>query len=64
MSDSEFAKSSVIEFVVPETSDLDIEEILQDATEQDDASSLISTIPQRPLLYFGKHSGWSNRLRL
>jgi hypothetical protein len=54
MSDAEFAKNSILEISVPQASDLDIEEILQ-AAEDEDASTLISSIPQRSLLFFGKN---------
>ena len=55
MSDAEFAKNSVLDILIPETTDLDIEEALSsiDETRESDDTALISSIPQRSLLYFG-----------
>lgn len=53
--DNEFAKSSVLDILIPESSNLDIEEALgstESAREADDLA-LITTIPQRSLLFFG-----------
>ena len=52
MSDVDFVKSSTLEIVVPDASDLDIEETLRLAADKDE-SALISSISQRNLLFFG-----------
>ena len=52
MADAEFAKTSSLEISFPASSDLSIEDILEEAAEQDE-STLISSIPQRNLLFFG-----------
>ena len=52
MSDVDFVKSSTLEIVVPDASDLDIEETLRIAADKDE-STLISSISQRSLLFFG-----------
>ena len=52
MSDVDFVKSSTLEIVVPDSSDLDIEETLRLAADEDE-STLISSISQRSLLFFG-----------
>ena len=56
MSDAEFARTSVLDILIPEVTDLDIEEALSsvEETSQSDESALISAIPQRSLLYFGR----------
>lgn len=57
-SSAEFAENSVLDFLIPHTSEVDIEEALGSSeTAQDaDDSALITSIPQRNLLFFGMHS--------
>ena len=50
-----FAEDSLLDILIPEASDLDIEEALASSspsTEADD-SALITSIPQRTVLFFG-----------
>ncbi|GMF96598.1 unnamed protein product [Aspergillus oryzae] len=53
----EFLRHSVLDTVVPHASDIDLEAALTSALEggADDLSSVLSFIPQRSLLFFGKH---------
>jgi len=54
-SSAEFADSSVLDFLIPHASSVDIEDALgssETARDVDD-SALITSIPQRNLLFFG-----------
>ena len=57
MSDVQFAQTSPLDLVVPEDSNLDIEESLssisESGIEEDENSSFLSSIQQRGILYFG-----------
>lgn len=55
---AEFAENSVVDFLIPHASEVDIEEALGSSeTAQDvDDSALITSIPQRNLLFFGMNS--------
>ena len=57
MDDTDFARSSVLEILIPEDQDLDIEESLHAAAakdpDQEGDGPLWSSIPQRDLLFFG-----------
>jgi len=57
-SSAEFAENSVLDFLIPHASEVDIEEALGSSeTAQDvDESALITSIPQRSLLFFGMNS--------
>ena len=54
---SEFAKDSVLDFLIPEASEVDIEDALSssEAAREIDDTALITSIPQRTLLFFGTH---------
>ncbi len=56
MSDVNFAQNSVLDILIPQKTDLDIEEALASAetVNDNDDDGLITSIPQRNLLYFGK----------
>ena len=51
--DAYFVRDSVLEILIPQASDQDIEDILQ-AAEDTDAKALVSSIPQREVLFFGR----------
>jgi hypothetical protein len=58
----EFLRHAVLQTVVPHAPDVDIEAALTSALEEgaDDLTSVLKTIPQRSLLFFGKwHRGFS-----
>jgi hypothetical protein len=57
-SSASFAENSVVDFLVPEASDLDIIEALgsSESSRNVEDTVLITTIPQRRLLYFGMMS--------
>ena len=48
-----FVEESILDILIPEASQLDIEEALRSTDADVDHSALIPTIPQRKLLYFG-----------
>lgn len=52
----EFLRHAVLDTVVPHASDIDLETALAKALEggAEDLSSVLSLIPQRSLLFFGK----------
>jgi hypothetical protein len=52
----EFLRHAVLDTVVPHASDIDLEAALTSALEEgaDDLPSVLSYIPQRSLLFFGK----------
>ena len=51
---ADFVGNSIVDVLVPETSDIDIEEVLGSSTiEVDERSALITSIPQRSILFFG-----------
>ena len=54
-SSSEFAKDSVLDFLIPEASEVDIEDALRssEAAREIDDTALITSITQRTLLFFG-----------
>jgi hypothetical protein len=56
MSDSQFIKNSTIDFLIPQDTDIEIEEALSTAESPADGddSNVLSRISQRTLLYFGK----------
>ena len=49
-----FVEESILDILIPEASELNIEEALRSANGDIDQSALIPTIPQRKLLFFGK----------
>lgn len=51
----EFLRHAVIDTVIPQASNIDIEAALASALEggADDLSAVLSSIPQRSLLFFG-----------
>jgi hypothetical protein len=53
--DGEFLRNAILETVVPHAPDIDIEAALTSALEggAEDIGSILSTIPQRSLLFFG-----------
>lgn len=51
--DAHFVRDSVLEILIPQASDWNIEEILR-AAEDADATALVSSIPQRDVLFFGR----------
>jgi hypothetical protein len=54
----EFLRHAILDTVVPHAPALDIEDALSSALEDgaDDLPSVLSSIPQRSLLFFGKSS--------
>lgn len=54
--DREFLQNAILETLVPHAFDIDIEAALTSALEggAEDIGSILSTIPQRSLLFFGK----------
>ena len=60
MSDSDFVKNSTIDFLIPQDSDIDIEEALSTAESpaDGDESNVLARISQRSLLYFGMSIGY------
>lgn len=58
MSDSQFLRNSAFDFLIPQDSDIDIEEALGTAESpaDGDESNVLARIPQRALLYFGEIS--------
>lgn len=52
----EFLRHAVLETVVPHAPDVDIEAALSSALEEgaEDLTSVLKTIPQRSLLFFGR----------
>lgn len=52
MTDADFVRASLVEILVPESSNSSIEEILKAAADKDE-SALISSVLQRSLLFFG-----------
>ena len=58
MADADFVRNSILEVLIPQDQDLDIEETLRTAAEDesdgDTSPSLWSSIPQRDLLFFGE----------
>ena len=61
LSSAEFAENTVLDFLIPHTSEVDIEDALgssETARDVDDLA-LITSIPQRNLLFFGMTSALS-----
>lgn len=58
MYDSEFVNDSILDILVPQDSEYSVAEIISSSNLQDnggaDVSRLISFIPQRSVLHFGK----------
>jgi hypothetical protein len=52
---TEFAESSIFDYLIPHASQIDVEEALSSSeiTRDVEDSALITSIPQRTLLYFG-----------
>ena len=56
-SSSKFAEDSLLDFLIPEASGIDIEDALSssEAAREVDDTALITSIAQRSLLFFGTH---------
>ena len=58
MGATDFVDTSVLDILVPQVSDVDVEELLSSAGDQAceglDGRSLAASISQRDILYFGK----------
>ena len=58
MDAKEFVNNSILDVLVPQASNIDVEELLSSAEDQAheglDGRSLAASIPQRDILYFGK----------
>ena len=52
-----FVEESIVDILIPEASDLDIEEALGIAySERESDGPVLSSIPQRDVLFFGKNA--------
>ena len=59
MDTTDFVKTSILDVLIPQASDINVEELLSSAEDQAheglDRRSLTASIPQRDILYFGKN---------
>ena len=62
---AEFAETSVVDVLIPEASSVDIEEALasSEVARYEDDSALITSVPQRSLLFFGTSSYICNMMQ-